>query len=260
MRLGYSPVTAAMLDLDAAYRLAVELELEFVELSYDLFEAVPQLQSQQQVRELRDATGIGSTLHLSFVDLNLASVAPAARRSAVERTLKGLEYAEAVGSSCGVLHTGRNLIPYPQAAQLAELALEKSLSELSGANVPIALENLALDPGDLIKGPKELQALTERHDMSNCLDFGHAHVEGERKGQRLIGSYLEKMGERLIHLHIHNNYGVNDEHLPTSQGTLLYEGVLQQLTGFGGTACLEIAGGEEAVREAVAHFRGLVAA
>ncbi|MBS3966980.1 MAG: sugar phosphate isomerase/epimerase, partial [Truepera sp.] len=101
MKLGYSPTTAAILNLDEAFKLAVELELHFVELAWELSEIVPQLQSEAQVRELSRATGVGTTMHLPFVDLNLASLIPAARMVAVERVQRAIDFAAAVGSSCG---------------------------------------------------------------------------------------------------------------------------------------------------------------
>src|SRR5690625_2260767 len=91
MKLGFSPVTAAILDLDEAFELADELELDFIELSHDLHEVMPALQEPGKVQQLSRATGIGTTVHLSFVDLNLASVVPVARETAVERTRRGLE-------------------------------------------------------------------------------------------------------------------------------------------------------------------------
>lgn len=258
MKLGFSPVSAAMLDLDAAYRLAAELELDFIELSFDLHEALPDLQSAEQVRELSSATGIGSTLHLSYLDLNLSSLIPAARRTAVERTLRGLEFATDVGSTCGVLHTGLNHVPFEQARMLAHAALEESLSELEGSSVPIALENLVLTPADVVRNAAELAEITRRHGMGNCLDFGHANIEASASGQATIPGYLESMN--LIHLHLHNNHAQRDEHLPTDQGTVDYAQILPQLSDFQGTACLEISTGEAGVRQAVRHIRSLVPA
>lgn len=258
MRLGYSPLTAGILDAEAGYRLAAELELDFVELSFDLHEVMPGIQEVKRVRELAAATGVGCTVHLSFVDLNLASVIPAARKSAVDRTLAGLDYGAEVGASCGVLHTGSNRIPYPQATMLAAAALDESLGALKDPVIPIAVENLALDEEGFVHGPAQLADVTRRYGLHNCLDFGHAHVEGTRTGQDLMSAYVESMGERLIHLHLHNNRGRSDEHLETSTGDLDYRDLLAMLPDFAGTACLEISTGEAGVRESVRHIRALM--
>ncbi len=260
MKLGYSPVSVAILDLNQAFRLAAELELDFIELSYDLHEALPAALKASLVKELTGATGIGTTVHLSYIDLNLASVIPAARRTAVERTRQGLDFAGEIGASCGVLHSGRNLIPFREAAMLATQALNESLAELTDPAVPVALENLVLSEADLVRDADQLRDLTTHNGFGNCLDFGHAQVEAVAKGMDVmttIGNYLESMGNSLIHLHLHNNSGQDDEHRATNDGALDYEAILGRLEGFSGTACLEIMGDESAVRASVKHMREL---
>ncbi len=258
MRLGFSPVTAQMLDLDAAFALADELALQFVELSADLFEIAPALQDPERVRSLCRSTGIGVTSHLSYVDLNLTSLIPAARRTSVERSLRGLEYAEIVGASCAVLHSGMHYLHHPQADPLAHEALASSLRELEGASVPIVLENLGLTENDFLRGSRELHDVTRTHGMRNCVDFGHAHIEATRTGLTSIDDYLETLGSDVIHLHLHNNHGVRDEHLATDAGTIDYRDYRDFLANFAGTICLEILTGEPGIRASVAHLRELL--
>ncbi|CAN5762540.1 sugar phosphate isomerase/epimerase [soil metagenome] len=260
MRLGFSPVTSGMLDVSAAFRLADELGLAFIELAHDLHEIAPGLQDPARINELRTSTGIGVTVHLSYVDLNLASLIPAARRTSVERTQRGLEFAHAVEATCGVLHTGLSYLEHPQAAALVASALDASLAELEGSSVPIALENLCLTTFDYVRGPRHLHELTTRHGLRNTVDFGHAHVEATRKGGSLIGEYLDLLGADVVHLHVHNNHGGADDHLPTTQGTIEYAHHIDFLRTFEGTVCLEIVAGgsgEDGVRASVAHLRGL---
>lgn len=263
MKLGYNPTTAAILNLDEAFKLAVDLELHFVELAYELSEIVPEFQTVAQVRELSQATGVGVTLHLPFVDLNIASLIPAARQTAVERVARALEFAAAVGAGCGVLHTGNNPYYHAVTQAYALSALDKSLTALAGSPVPIALENLALDREGLLHGPQALLEVTDRHRLANCLDFGHAHVEAHRPwrepGQEgdLIQRYIDTLGERIIHLHLHNNDGSDDQHRATPEGTIPYHRYLGFLQRFSGTICLEISGGAENVRASVTHLRTL---
>ena len=258
MRLGFSPMTARMLDVEAAFRLASELHLDFVELSFDLHEVLPDLQAADRVAALSRATGVGTTLHLSYVDLNLASLMPVAHAAAVERTLAGLEYAERVGATCGVLHTGQHYLRHPQADALAAAALDASLQALAGAGVPIALENLALGDEDFLRTPAELRTLADRYARRTCLDFGHAHVQGTREGTDAVAAYLAALDPTLAHLHVHGNHGAGDEHLASDQGTLDYAPHATFLRDFAGTICLEIATGADGVRTSTAHLRRLV--
>jgi len=258
MRLGFSPTTAMMLDVDASFALADELGLAFVELSADVFEIAPFLQQVDHVRALTRSTGVATTVHLSYVDLNLASLSPAARTTAVERSLRGLEYAHDVGASCGVLHTGFKYLHHAQVDPLVDEALRASLAALEGSAVPIALENLVIGPDDFLRSAQVLREVTQRHGMKNCFDVGHAYVEATREGTDAIRDYLDTLGDDVIHLHLHDNHGQRDEHLPAGSGTIDYAALRSFLAAFEGTACLEIAGGPDGVRSSVAFVRGLL--
>ncbi|MBB6099109.1 sugar phosphate isomerase/epimerase [Deinobacterium chartae] len=255
MRLGFSPSTARILDLEAAYRLAVELDLEFLELAWELQEIDPRLQHPERVRELSRATGVGVTLHLPFMELNLASVFPGVAQNSLERVRRALEYGARVDASVGVLHTGRVPEHHPQVLEAAWHTLHASLEALRDPPFPIALENTALEPRDLLRGPAELEALCARFGMGATLDFGHAFVEG---GAELLARYQQELTQ-VLHLHLHDNSGQGDEHLPVGRGAIPWEAQAAYLRTFSGTADLEIAGSEAEVRAAVAHLRAVLA-
>ena len=267
MKLGYSPTTASVLELDEAFGLACELELDFVELAFELQEISALTQPPARVCELSRATGVGVSVHLPFVDLNLASLVPKTRALAVERVQRGLDYAAAVGAECGVLHSGQNPFYHPLAVPLAENALRASFAALR-SEVPVALENLSLSRADFVRGPEALRRLTLEAGFANCFDFGHAFVEGctqevagetggANAGDALIGSYLDILGDSVVHLHLHGNDGSADQHLPTDKGCVPYARHAGFLGRFGGTACLEVAGDRDALARSVAHIRSL---
>lgn len=262
MRLGFTPYTAGVLDLEDAFRLAFELELEFIELSWDLQELDSRAQPAERVRELSAATGVGTTVHLPFVDLNLASLMPGVRENSVRRVRAGLEYAAAVSASVGVLHTGSVPARHPSVLAAARAALERSLDDV-GNLVPVALENLALTGNDLLRGPAELAAAARREGQGNALDFGHAFVEGcttepaealgpggPGAGDDRLRSYLSGL-DRILHLHLHDNDGKTDQHQALGAGRIPWAEHAGFLRGFAGTACLEVAGGEGALRRSV---------
>ncbi len=257
MNLGYSPSTASVLDLEDAFKLAAELDFTFVELAWEIFEILPDAGLLERTKELSYATGVGVSVHLPFVDLNLASLVPSARNNAVERVERALGGAAELGALCGVLHTGQNSVYHPLAVSYAQKALSKSFAEFSEV-VPIAVENIALSPQDLIHGPEALRDLTGSAGFHNCLDFGHAYVEAGRTGERdLTERYLGVLGERIIHLHVHSNDGAADLHKPLNEGTLPYHRYATFLRNFSGTICLEVTGGAEGVRRSATFLRAV---
>jgi sugar phosphate isomerase/epimerase len=169
-----------------------------------------------------------------------------------------LEYAQAVGAEAAVLHSGQQYLVNAQAHALGWQALEASLSEIAGSGINVVLENLALSPDDLVRTPEELRDLSDRYGLRNCLDTGHAYLQGRREGFDAIGRYLEVLGARIDHLHLHNNRGLHDEHLPTDRGAIDYTPLARYLREFTGTICLEIGdSGYEGVRASLAHMHRL---
>ena len=270
MKLGFTPINAQMIDLEQAFRLAAELELDFLELTFDLQEIEPRSQPVQAVRELSRATGVGVSVHLSYVDLNLASLMPGVRENSVARSNRGLEYAHQINAIVGVLHTGLVPLRHPLIMPRAHAALEQSLSEITPL-VPIVLENLALDGYDLLRGPSELEAVTQKIGFGNCIDLGHALVEGcttelqdgtgsggLHNGLNRLESYKTGLSG-VTHLHLQDNDGSDDQHHALGMGGMNWPAQREWLRGFNGTASLEINGGEAEVRQSVLFLRELLA-
>jgi sugar phosphate isomerase/epimerase len=270
MRLGFTPLDAMILDTQEAFKLAAELDLQFIELSFDAHEVLPAAQDVKLVRELTRATGIGVTVHLSYVDLNLASLFPGVRENSVARTKRGLEYAAEVGALCAVLHSGLVPLRHELLLPYAKAKLSQSLSEIT-PHVPIALENLGLDGYDLLRGVAELEAVTQQAGWGNCIDVGHALVEGcttdakESRGQggleagrTHLRAYIAGLSN-TIHLHLQDNDGTSDQHRTLgSVGGVPWLELREWLSGFAGTINLEISEGAEGVRQSVRFLRELV--
>ncbi len=253
MRLGFSPFNAG-LTYEEAWPLAHELGLD-LEIPYDLHEILP-LPKPKALRAQGEALGVGFTLHLPFVELNPASLIPSVRRLSLERLQRALEFGAELGAKVGVLHTGQVPFRHPLALQAARGYLEETLAALGPLPFPVALENLALVEEDLLRGPEELKGLLDQFPQFGfCLDVGHALVELGPKGPFL---YLEALGDRLLHLHLHDNHGRKDDHLPVGAGQVPWEALAPRLRGFEVTAALEVQGGAEGVRSSVRRLRALL--
>ena len=249
MRLGYSPFNAE-LGYEEAFRLAAELGVD-LEVAYDLHEVLP-LPDPKSLRATGEALGVGFTLHLPFVEMNPASLVPSVRQLSEDRLKRALEFGEALGARVGVLHTGQVPVRHPLALSLAREALEKTLTALLPLPFPVALENLALSEEDLLRGPEGLRELLDRFPQYGfCLDVGHALIELGPRGPLL---YLEALEDRLLHLHLHDNHGQKDDHLPVGAGSVPWARLAPFLKGFGGTAALEVGGGAQGVRRSLARL------
>ena len=73
-------------------------------------------------------------------------------------------------------------------------------------------------------------------NLKVCLDTGHASICGMP-----LGTAVRILGDRLATLHVHDNHGVQDEHIPPLAGTADFKGfaaALQEI-GFNGTVSAE---------------------
>lgn len=63
-----------------------------------------------------------------------------------------------------------------------------------------------------------------------CLDIGHLNVAiCQGKFKLDVGEFIENVKLRLVHLHVHNNYGEKDEHNSLDEGNFDWRNVLDLL-------------------------------
>ena len=62
--------------------------------------------------------------------------------------------------------------------------------------------------------------------FGHCFDAGHWHLFGKRP----MAEWLDAISSRLFHLHLHDNHGRADEHLPVGEGTIDFSPLLHRLS------------------------------
>lgn len=160
------------------------------------------------------------------------------------RLYSTVEFAHDIGAKLINLHLdiGRG------AEQFVE-ALATTLRLTAEANLKLAIENTVWT------GPEDFNALFaalgERRDLPTahvgmCFDLGHANLYGATQNNYWRFLDLLAPGVRIIHLHLHENLGDRDSHLPlfTGPSRLNATGIAGMLSrvrqrGFNGCAILE---------------------
>jgi sugar phosphate isomerase/epimerase len=68
------------------------------------------------------------------------------------------------------------------------------------------------------------------------LDIGHAHLAGS------LSELATRFSDRLVHVHVHDNFGNADVHLPLGAGTVPWADVVAALhaAGYDGTVTIEV--------------------
>jgi sugar phosphate isomerase/epimerase len=146
------------------------------------------------------------------------------RLDAVDEVKRALEVAERIPFRFLVQHMGSGRqAADPRKLDAAFTSLEHLAVFAKARGVTIALENTPNEIGS----PATLQQfLTETHlnDLRLCFDIGHAHIEGGVEAQ------FERMRDRVVTTHIHDNHGEKDEHLPPYDGTIDWHAALAALS------------------------------
>ena len=105
--------------------------------------------------------------------------------------------------------------------------------------VKLMVENL----GRSFSTADDLRPILDASDgVGFHLDVGHAHMGRGRGEPNRTAGLLEEFGNRLAHVHVHDNFGVDDLHLPLGTGTVDWAGVVGALkeADWDGTVTLEV--------------------
>jgi sugar phosphate isomerase/epimerase len=191
--------------------------------------------------------------------LSIASPDGAARALAVRETTAALELARRVPVSVLVVHPGLQDSLLSPTSQNSRDAAVRSIEEIAGIAVPLGVRVAIEVIPNAMATADALAELLDELDMPEvgvCLDFGHAHLQGD------VLDAIETLSGLLIATHVHDNHGRRDEHLAPFEGTIDWTGALMALqkVGYDGTLMLELASADpsapalERARQAAARL------
>lgn len=173
--------------------------------------------------------------------LSVASPDENDRAAAVSETERALHIARRISLPVLVLHLG---VPRNQEAPgggNARGAARRSVEELQRTAEPLGVKIAVEVIPNEISGAGSLAHFVEEDlegvPVGICLDFGHAHMDGD------VVDAIEAVSEHLIATHVHDNGGRTDDHLVPFDGTIDWAAALTavQKVGYDGTLLLELA-------------------
>jgi len=173
--------------------------------------------TEARLHEVREAMDWGGTLsvHGPFMDLSPGAVDSKIAAATLDRFMQVMVFLEVLLPDVVVFHSGYEKWKY---AGEVELWLGQSvktwsavMEKASRIGVKVAIENI------VDTEPDNLCALVDRMadpDFGLCLDVGHRELFSELS----IGDWVDGMGGRILELHLHDNHGTGDDHLPIGDG------------------------------------------
>lgn len=188
------------------------LNLEIYFKSSDLDEI-----ERDSIIKLREGLDYNPSLsiHAPFMDLSPGAIDSKIKKATIERFNQVLEIAELLRPKIVVFHSGYEKWKY---ALKVEPWLEKSIETWKPLNekakslgIKIAIENIFEDE------PYNLKLLMEHMDSENfgiCFDTGHFNLFTSKP----VIEWINALEPYIIELHLHDNNGSADQHLPIGDG------------------------------------------
>ena len=178
--------------------------------------------------------------------LSLASSDEAARAQAVAETERAAHIARRIPTTVLVVHVGlartqgRDSAGQGDSRTAARRSIEEIQRIVQPLGVRIAVEvipNELSRAGSLVHFVEQDLDSLEGLPAGICLDFGHAHMDGD------LLDAIETVSEHFVSTHVHDNRGRTDDHLVPFEGTIDWPSALTavQKVGYEGTLVFEIA-------------------
>ena len=204
---------------EAAERYGFGLELDHLCISENLNE-----ENREKITEemTKAAAGRRIIVHGPFTELIPCAIDERARELAMKRHMESVEICRELGVRKLILHSGWIPSMYFPSWQV-EKSVEywKELVVKAGKDFTICVENVfEAEPDTLI----EIIDGAGDPRLKICLDVGHANAV---KTTGTVEEWIEKMGERIGHFHLHNNDGGSDSHGELTDGALDMEKILR---------------------------------
>ncbi|MBQ8388117.1 MAG: sugar phosphate isomerase/epimerase [Clostridia bacterium] len=179
------------------------------------------------------------------------------------RMRRAIEAVKTVGAGYAVMHPNAPTVPlkaFNRAEQYESVMrhLSPYAEQAAKLGVNVVVENMRVIPTFVAshrycQTPEELCDVADALGIGVCWDFGHANICGIRQSEGL--AYV---GRRLRVIHVNDNFGIGDDHVPPFIGNVDWKDAMYglALTGFDGLMNFEIATTRipEASREALAKY------
>jgi sugar phosphate isomerase/epimerase len=214
------------------------LGLGFIDLTLEPPMAASWRVDREAIRLALDRYGLAVVGHTAFY-LPIASGIEEIRRASLDELRRCVDVFAAVGARWMNIHPDRHAPMHSR-----EFFVNKNLETLAellpyatSRGLGLMLENL---PGDFNTAAQLGELLDPLPELGLHLDIGHANL---LVGQSTARELLEAYGDRLRHVHLHDNKGGSaDLHLPLGTGSVDVRGAVRLLQdrGYDGTITLEV--------------------
>ncbi|MEM3627942.1 MAG: sugar phosphate isomerase/epimerase [Candidatus Bathyarchaeia archaeon] len=200
----------------------VEANVRYVEVVDDGLHTLDN-RKVSALRNLGRSYNLRYSIHAPFADINIASPSNFMLKAMLKRLEKSIANANSLDAYMWVFHPGLKTgisMFYPNADWIQNRETARLLSRIAeDYNVKIAIENVPEPYPFIMKGVAEFEKFYMEviEPIGLALDVGHANLNGQ------IEQFLLKFADKIVHVHVHDNDGREDQHMGVGYGTINWE-------------------------------------
>lgn len=227
--------------------------IEYMEIFHDYPNR--DINEENDLIELMNSYGLKYTVHAPFIEANPASVNPSLAKASIEEINRSIDLANILDSDIVVIHPGRaiflNDLEYMKSVyERAEESLKAIGKYADDCGVNVCIENLPKLRGFMFQDINQLNESLERVNLPMTLDIGHAYTAGFTVDDVYFNN--------IKHIHIHDNDGVRDSHLPLGDGIIDFKRFFEifKKNGYDGIYNFELSS-KDYVEKSIEYLKGL---
>ena len=202
----------------------IKAETAYIEIIDDGFHTLNK-QRALALKNIGKSYGLKYSVHAPFADINIASPSKPLLKAMFTRLEKSISYTSALNAYTWVFHPGLKTgvsMFYPGMDWLQNLKSVRLLLKIaSDYGVKIVIENVPEPYPFLMKSVEDFTKFYEEvnEDVGLVFDVGHANLNGQ------IERFLKVFADKIVHMHVHDNFGKRDQHLGIGYGNIDWKSV-----------------------------------
>ena len=195
----------------------------------------------ERLQEIASSYNLEYSIHAPYADTNLAADDDLIREWILKRIRASIRFASELDAECLVLHPGWTTATESfmrgNSWELNLRSLHWLMRYAGEYGVNCLIENVPNPTPYLLVTVDDFQLFEEEMDppMNYVFDVAHAHLQDEEF------LFIEEFGYKIEHVHVSDNFGDQDEHLPLGEGNIKWSKVIDALddAGFDGWLVIE---------------------
>ena len=202
----------------AGIEFKLEKTLDFIEnLGIEYAELVHQYPAEFIDSEILESYNLKYSIHAPFMDVNIASPQDQSRLNSIAQIKSSIDLANEINAEAVVVHPGlisflANKYFKKEVYEFANESIKEIGDYAKDFGVMATIENMPNFESMIYQNIADLNQLLVENEMHMTLDIGHANHVGYAPDEMIFDS--------IKHIHVHDNLGDDDSHLPLGEGSI----------------------------------------